>query len=235
MLYLDCSCLNLSLRIFPGIFVIFSSIFHAFKTISAFSGIVSGIKNKFEKNKTYPFLPGLSPKAQPAPTRSRPKQGPSGPSRGSSLAGHGLSVAPPLGVRAPHAMLRPRPYKTRRQRSRACPSPALPPPPALSPARVPPAVEPRRRPSSTRQREARPEQVTATSGFATSSRASSTAPRRLGSTSAPPSPWGRPLLYSDASAVFTKIRPRPFLPNIGEHTILFQTIHSFDSVPQSSP
>jgi hypothetical protein len=40
ILYLDCSCLNLSLGIFLKFLEFFSSIFHAFKTISRFSGIV---------------------------------------------------------------------------------------------------------------------------------------------------------------------------------------------------
>jgi hypothetical protein len=77
MLYLDCSCLNLSLEFFRK-FCDFSSIFRAFKTISTFSGIFSGNKNKFEKRKTYPNGPH-----RPRWPSRQARQGPSAkPSQG---------------------------------------------------------------------------------------------------------------------------------------------------------
>jgi hypothetical protein len=118
ILYLDCSCLNLALGIFLE-FLEFFEYFSCFKNIfwcllELFSQKLISENNN--KKRILSYLSGLSPKARPIspphlhpaqpPTRSRPKQGPSGPSRGFSLVGHGLDATPPLGVRPPHARLR---------------------------------------------------------------------------------------------------------------------------------
>jgi hypothetical protein len=159
MLYLDCSCLNLSLGIFLE-FCDLSSIFGAFKTISRFSGIVYGIKNKFEKNLSNPF--GPSPWARP-PAPATPAAGHSRrPARGPSEHGlhqGGLAMPPPpsasvLGTPGaaprpimgdPQAPARPAPARrrrktappaTQRRRRTGPPWPTIAAPPSISAAAV---------------------------------------------------------------------------------------------------
>jgi hypothetical protein len=97
----------------------FSSIFRAFKTISAFSGIVSGIKNKFGKQTTIlqerAEPEGLTHSGPPAPTPAQPP----GPPRpiGQSRP---WQWPPPPG-RASLGLPRPRPYKGQRLGPRALP------------------------------------------------------------------------------------------------------------------
>jgi hypothetical protein len=71
ILYLDCSCPNVSLGIFPETF----GIFRAFKTISTFSEIVFALKINLKKQ-ILSFWIGPSPKARPYPVRLGPAAGP---------------------------------------------------------------------------------------------------------------------------------------------------------------
>jgi hypothetical protein len=76
MFYLDCSCLNLALGIFPGIFGIFWVFFVPLNIFWAFPGFVIALKNISKKRKSTGLgrARGLT---QPAPPRPRARQGPS--------------------------------------------------------------------------------------------------------------------------------------------------------------
>jgi hypothetical protein len=107
MLYLDCSCPNLSLGIFLE-FCDFRSIFRASKQFLVFTGIVFALKINSEILKNYPFLYGPSPWARPSPSRpnhqARKAHWPPWPGRAVAMAG-----ATPW--RARHARPHPAPYK----------------------------------------------------------------------------------------------------------------------------
>jgi hypothetical protein len=93
MLYLYCSCLNLSLRIFL-IFWNFSSIFRAFKIISRFYGIVFALKINSKKNKSYPFGLGRARRPDPSWSASAQPQARASPSGPDSQGWPGLSRHP---------------------------------------------------------------------------------------------------------------------------------------------
>jgi hypothetical protein len=154
MLYLDCSCHNLSLEIFLEL-LWFSEYFRAFKIVSRLSRIVSGIKNKFEKNLSYwigssPWPdPTRSAPAQP-PIRARPVEAHLGPGEARSGSRSRDSLTPPplvhdLGVRAWPRARAPIKGETASRARRALGRLRSAPPPCLAEARVlPPCGRPSR-------------------------------------------------------------------------------------------
>jgi hypothetical protein len=98
-------------RNFPGIFVIFRVFLVPLKQFLLFLELFLALKI-ISKKKTYPFLPGLSPWARPAPTRARagPAARPAKAHRPrQAMAAMARSPGrrrPFLGVRAGHGMPR---------------------------------------------------------------------------------------------------------------------------------
>jgi hypothetical protein len=140
MLYLDCSCLNLSLGIFLD-FCDFLGIFRASKHFLGISWICSCTEKYFEKKENLPYR--IVPSQRPDPTRSAR----TGPTRQPAVAhlsrpsarGRGLhGRPPPLSACAPRLVVRA--YKggaePPRAPLRALSRPA--PPPPCEPAAPPP-------------------------------------------------------------------------------------------------